>query len=64
MQNIKGEQCATSVYDKIATLTKDNDIVTYNIATQIMADDVLHEEELQALGEDILGFIETFKGMV
>jgi hypothetical protein len=29
-----------------------------------MADDVLHEEELQSLGEDILGFIETFKGMV
>lgn len=63
-QNIKGEQCAISVYDKIATLTKDSDIVTYNIATQIMADEVLHEEELQALQEDILGFIETFKGRV
>jgi len=61
-QNIKGEQCAISVYDKIATLTKDSDIVTYNMATQIMADEVLHEEELQALQEDILGFIETFKG--
>ncbi|MCI4399849.1 MAG: ferritin [Campylobacteraceae bacterium] len=63
-QNIKGEQCAISVYNKIATLTKDSDIVTYNIATQIMADEVLHEEELQALEEDILGFIETFKGRV
>ncbi len=63
-QNIKGEQCAIGVYDKIATLTKDSDIVTYNIATQIMADEVLHEEELQALQEDILGFIETFKGRV
>lgn len=63
-QNIKGEQCAISVYDKITTLTKDSDLVTYNMATQIMADEVLHEEDLQALQEDILGFIETFKGKV
>lgn len=63
-QNIKGEQCAISVYEKISNLTKDSDIVTYNIANQIMADEVLHEEELQALQEDILGFIETFKGRV
>lgn len=63
-QNIKGEQCAISVYEKLSTITKDSDIVTYNIATQIMADEVLHEEELQALQEDILGFIETFKGKV
>lgn len=63
-QNIKGEQCAISVYDKITALTKDSDLVTYNMATQIMADEVLHEEELQALQQDILGFIETFKGRV
>lgn len=63
-QNIKGEQCAIGVYEKISNLTKDSDIVTYNIANQIMADEVLHEEELQALQEDILGFIETFKGRV
>lgn len=46
-QNIKGEQCAISVYEKIAALTKDSDIVTFNMATQIMADEVLHEEELK-----------------
>jgi bacterioferritin len=63
-QNIKGEQCAISVYEKISNLTKERDIVTYNIANQIMADEVLHEEDLQALQEDIMGFIETFKGRV
>lgn len=63
-QNIKGEQCAISVYDRLAELTKDKDIVTFNIANQIMADEVLHEEELQALQEDIQGFIDSFKGKV
>jgi len=63
-QNIKGEQCAISVYERLADLTKDKDIVTFNIANQIMADEVLHEEELQALQEDIQGFIDSFKGKV
>ncbi len=63
-QNIKGEQCAISVYEKLAELTKDKDIVTFNMASQIMADEVLHEEELQALEEDIQGFIDSFKGKV
>lgn len=63
-QNIKGEQCAIGVYERLAELTKDKDIVTFNIANQIMADEVLHEEELQALQEDIQGFIDSFKGKV
>ncbi len=63
-QNIKGEQCAISVYEQIAALTKDSDIVTFNMANLIMADEVLHEEELQALQEDIQGFIDSFKGKV
>jgi bacterioferritin len=63
-QNIKGEQCAISVYERLAEATKDKDIITFNMANQIIADEVLHEEELQALQEDILGFIETFKGRV
>jgi len=63
-QNIKGEQCAISVYESLAELTKDRDIVTFNIANQIMADEVLHEEELQALEQDIQGFIDSFKGKI
>jgi bacterioferritin len=52
-QNIKGEQCAINAYHKLAEKTKDKDIVTFNIATQILADEVEHEEDLQALEEDI-----------
>lgn len=51
-QNIKGEQCAISVYQKIMDITKDKDMITYNLALQILTDEVEHEEDLQALQED------------
>jgi bacterioferritin len=52
-QNIKGEQCAIGVYNSIMEITKDVDPITYNIALQIMTDEVEHEEDLQALFEDL-----------
>jgi bacterioferritin len=52
-QNIKGEQCAIEVYQKLAEVTKDTDPITYNMVVQILADEVEHEEDLQALVEDI-----------
>lgn len=51
-QNIKGEQCAISVYNRLMEETKDKDPVTYNIVLQILQDEVEHEEDLQALLED------------
>lgn len=51
-QNIKGEQCAIEVYQKIMDLTKDKDMITYNMALQILTDEVEHEEDLQAIQED------------
>ncbi|HHS91970.1 MAG TPA: ferritin [Campylobacterales bacterium] len=58
---IKGEQCAISVYSDIAEMTKDKDIVTYDIVSQILADEVEHEEDLQALHDDITEFVEDLK---
>ena len=52
-QNIKGEQCAIGVYEKLMELTKDADPVTYNIALQIITQEVEHEEDLQSLLEDL-----------
>lgn len=52
-QNVKGEQCAISVYNAMMNETKDSDPVTYNMALQILSDEVEHEEDLQALQEDI-----------
>ena len=52
-QNIKGEQCAISVYKKIMDYTKDKDSVTYDMALQIMTDEIEHEEDLEAIKDDI-----------
>jgi bacterioferritin len=52
-QNIKGEQCAIAVYSRLIEVTKDKDPVTYNLALQILQDEVMHEEDLQSLQEDI-----------
>lgn len=52
-QNIKGEQCAISVYNAMLAETRELDPVTYNMALQILQDEVEHEEDLQALQEDI-----------
>lgn len=51
-QNIQAEQCAIGVYQRLMELTEAKDPVTYNIALQILQDEVEHEEDLQALRED------------
>lgn len=52
-QNIKGEQCAIGVYQKLLQLVKDADPVTYNIVLTILQQEVEHEEDLQSLDEDL-----------
>ncbi len=52
-QNIKGEQCAINVYNDIINEVMSKDHVTYNLALQILEDEVEHEEDLQSLLEDI-----------
>lgn len=61
-QSIRGEQCAIGVYSDIIDLTQGKDIVTYDIASQILTDEVEHEEDLQALFDDINEFIDQFRG--
>jgi bacterioferritin len=51
-QNIKGEQCAISTYKKLLDITREADPVTYNMVLTILAQEVEHEEDLQALLED------------
>ena len=52
-QNIKGEQCAIGVYNRLLDITRDKDPVTYNMVLTILQQEVEHEEDLQALLEDI-----------
>lgn len=56
-QNIKGEQCAIEVYQKLIQMTQTADPVTYNIALQILQDEVEHEEDLQSEMEDLEMFL-------
>ncbi len=56
-QNVKGEQCAISVYQELLQQVKDKDPVTYNIVLTILQQEVEHEEDLQALQEDIESLI-------
>jgi len=60
-QAIKGEQCAIGIYSDIAEITKDKDIVTYDMVSQILADEVEHEEDLQTLYDDIHEFVAHIK---
>ena len=52
---IKGEGCAIKVYDKIASMTHDKDVVTYNLMIHIMEEEIDHEQRfediLEALGK-------------
>lgn len=52
-QNIKGEQCAIRVYNELLDITREADPVTYNMILTILSQEVEHEEDLQALREDI-----------
>jgi bacterioferritin len=52
-QNIKGEQCAIKSYNALMKKTRDKDPVTYNMLLTILSQEVEHEEDLQALLEDV-----------
>jgi bacterioferritin len=52
-QNIAGEQCAISAYKGLMDVTKDVDMVTYNMALGILEQEIEHEEDLQSLREDL-----------
>lgn len=52
-QNIKGEQCAIATYKKLLDFVKGKDDLTEKIILEILADEVEHEEDLQAMLEDM-----------
>jgi bacterioferritin len=52
-QNIKGEQCAIGVYAELLKFIGDKDFITSNMVESILADEVEHEDDLQAIKEDL-----------
>lgn len=61
-QNIAGEQCAIETYKKLMEITQKGDPVTYNLALQILSDEVEHEEDLQSLKEDLDILVSSQRG--
>jgi bacterioferritin len=53
LQNIKGEQCAIETYVKLLAFVKDKDPITERIILEILEDEVEHEEDLEAMLEDM-----------
>lgn len=51
--NVVAERCAIARYQKICEMTDGKDIVTYQLAAEILKDEVEHEDELEAYQEDI-----------
>jgi len=52
-QNIEGEQCAIAVYSKLIKMVEGKDPISYNMFVSILSDEVEHEEDLQAIVEDM-----------
>jgi len=52
-QNIQGEQCAIKTYNNLLGLTREGDPVSYNMILGILSQEVEHEEDLDALREDL-----------
>ena len=52
-QNLNGERCAIRRYQEIATYTKGKDHSTYQMAINILNDELEHEQEIEDWLEDI-----------
>ncbi len=52
-QNIKGEQCAIEVYQKLIKFVEGKDPITYHLIEKILEDEVEHEEDLETIQKDM-----------
>lgn len=52
-QNIKGEQCAIAVYQKLLKMVEGKDPITAHLILKILEDEVEHEEDLEGILEDM-----------
>ena len=52
-QNIKGEQCAIAVYQKLLRMVEGKDSITAHMVLEILEEEVEHEEDLEAILADL-----------
>lgn len=60
-QNLKGERCAIERYEQIANFTSGKDHSTYQIAVQILNEELEHEHDIQDWINDIQRMKEEWK---
>jgi len=53
LQNLDGERCAIQRYTEIAEFTNGKDFATYQMAVQILNDEIEHENDIEAFLTDI-----------
>ncbi len=52
-QNIDGERCAIDVYQKLLEMVAGKDSVSEDMIREILADEIEHEEDLEAILDDM-----------
>ncbi len=52
-QNLKSERCAIGIYNNLLKKLKDKDGNTFHMITHILKDEIEHENDLEAILEDI-----------
>ncbi len=52
-QNLKGERCAIARYQQLAQMTDGKDHATHQMVTQILNDELEHEEDIESFIADI-----------
>ena len=60
-QNLASERCAVARYQPICEMCEGNDYITFNMAREILAEEVEHEQEIDSYLTDIEVFREHFK---
>lgn len=61
IQNLVGERCAIGRYEEIASFTNGKDHATYQMAVQILNDELEHEHDIEAFLADINRLKEDIK---
>jgi len=60
-QNLNGERCAIQRYEDIATYTSGKDYATHQMATQILNEEIEHEQDIEDWINDIQRMKEDLK---
>lgn len=62
-QNLRGERCAIERYHELATVTREKDEATYQMALTIMNDEIEHEDDIEGWLRDLERLKEDYRNL-